>query len=79
MRPLDDAEKKAEKAGLERASTTKFPQQFEWLVRRQVEEEPFGSVATSANVIPRTTEQAVTRLRRLIGLPQLPPGRPKTE
>ena len=77
---LDDVERKVGQAGLvQKDLTTKYITHLDWLVRRQVEEEPFEDIAYSSNATPKAVGEAVRRLRRLLDLPRLPGGRPKTQ
>ena len=72
---LEDAEKVAREAGFVPDARNLSKRDFEWLVRRQIEEESFESIAESSKQKPEAVKQAVTRLRRLIDLPQLRSGR----
>ena len=68
---LDDEEKAARETGLVPDTRSFTTEHFEWLVRRQVEGERIGSIATSPG--RETSEDAVkkalTRLRKLLDLP----------
>ncbi len=75
---LDDAEKVAREAGFVPDAHSFSKRDFEWLVRRQIEEESFDHIALNPKVKLGAVKQAVTRLRKLIDLPTLPAGRPRS-
>ena len=68
---LDDAEKVAREAGLVPDAKGFTTEHFEWLVRRQVEGERIGSIATSPGrgTSEDAVRKALTRLRNLLDLP----------
>ena len=67
---LDDAEKVAREAGFVQDDRSFATEHFEWLVRRQVEGESIGSIATSPRLTSEyTVRKALTRLRNLLDLP----------
>ena len=67
---LDDAEKVAREAGFVQDDRSFTTEHFEWLVRRQVEGESIGSIATSPRLTSKyTVRKALTRLRNLLDLP----------